>query len=159
MAGLKHRLRPVEPDFVESAPMRLSFSAAVTAAPEAVHRALAEDTEGWAQWFAAVSSARPTARGRQVTLAGGLRFEETVLASEAPKRYAYRADAMNRPGVRAILEEWRIEPAARGSLVQWTIAVDPAPAAALFLRLITPMLRAAFRRAVHRLDLRLTTRP
>ena len=158
MAGLKHRLRPVELDFVGSAPLRLAFSAAVAASPEAVHRALAEDTEGWSEWFAAVSSARRTPQGRQVTLAGGLRFEETVLASEAPKRYAYRADAMNRPGARAIVEEWRIEPAARGSLVQWTVAVDPARPAALLLRLATPVMRAAFRRAVHRLDLRLATR-
>jgi hypothetical protein len=158
MSALKHRLRPVELDFVESAPLRLAFSVAVTASPEAVHRALAEDTEDWARWFAAVSSARPTLGGREVVLGGVLRFEETVLACEAPKRYAYRADATNRPGVRAIAEEWRIEPAVRGSLVQWTVAVDPAAPAALLLRLAAPLMRAAFRRALHRLDLRLATR-
>jgi uncharacterized protein YndB with AHSA1/START domain len=158
MARLKHRLRPVGPDFLDSAPLRLAFTAAIAASPEAVYRALAEDTEGWTEWFAAVSHAGAVPEGRRIGLAGGLRFEETVLVSERPRRYAYRADATNRPGLRAMAEEWRVEPAAGGSLVQWTIAVDPAPAAALFLRVLAPALRTAFRRAMQRLDLRLATR-
>ncbi|SEO52411.1 Polyketide cyclase / dehydrase and lipid transport [Actinacidiphila rubida] len=157
MARPHRRLRPVGLEFLDAAPLRMAFSTAITASPGAVHRALAEDTENWPRWFGAVRRARPTADGRFIALAGGLRFEETVLAVEAPERYAYRADTVNRPGVRAIAEEWRVAPAGGGSLVQWTIAVEPAPAAAPFLRLSAPLLRAAFRRAMRRLDLRLAT--
>ena len=158
MARLKHRLRPVGLDFLDTAPLRLAFTAAIAAAPEAVHRALAEDTEGWTEWFAAVTHAGPTEDGRTIGLTGGLRFEETVLLSESPRRYVYRTDATNRPGLRAMAEEWRVERAAGGSLVQWTIAVDPAAATALVLRLSAPALRSSFRRAMQRLDLRLATR-
>ncbi|WP_328911862.1 MULTISPECIES: SRPBCC family protein [unclassified Streptomyces] len=154
MARLNRRLRPVELDFLDAAPVRLVFSAAIAAPPRAAYHALAEDTAGWSEWFGAVRSARPTENGRHVVLSGGLRFDETVLAAESPRRYAYRGDATNRPGVRAVLEEWRVEPLARGSLVQWTIAVEPAAPAAVFLRAFTPVLRASFRRAMHRLDLR-----
>lgn len=154
MARLKYRLRAVGQDFLDTAPVRLVFSAAVAAPPETVYRALAEDTPGWSQWFAAVKYARPTEAGRHVVLSGGLRFEETVLVAEEPGRYVYRADATNRPGVRAIVEEWRVEPASGCSLVQWTIAVDPAPATAGFLRLFAPVLRSAFRNAMQKLDRR-----
>lgn len=154
MARLKHRLRPVGLDFLDTAPVRLVFSVAVSADAGTVYRALAEDTRGWSEWFAAVKHARPTEGGRHVVLSGGTRFEETVLVTEEPRRYVYRADATNRPGVRAILEEWRVESLAGGSLVQWTIAVDAAPATAALLRMATPALQTSFRKAMQRLDLR-----
>lgn len=155
MASLTHQLRAVELDFLGTAPVRLVFSAAVAATPAAVYHALAEDTEGWAQWFGAVKSAQPTAAGRHIVLAGGLHFEETVLAADSPGRYAYRADAVNRPGARAILEEWRVEAAATGSRVRWTIAVDPTPLTGVLLRLLKPALGASFRGALRKLDRRL----
>lgn len=147
-------LRPVELDFLDRAPVRLAFSAAVAAAPEAVYQALAVDTEGWSAWFGAVSSARPTASGRVVVLAGVLRFEETVLAADRPGRYAYRADTVNAPGLRALLEEWRVAPVSRGSLIQWTVAADGSAPLRRLLRASAPGLRRAFRGAVHKLDLR-----
>jgi uncharacterized protein YndB with AHSA1/START domain len=156
MARLTHQLRAVGPDFLGAAPVRLSFSAAVAASPEGVYRALAEDTEGWPEWFGAVKSARPTEAGRYVVLSGGVHFDETVLVADAPERYVYRADAMNRPGARAILEEWRVEPVpAGGSLVRWTIAVDPVRGTTVFLRLFAPALGVAFRGALRKLDRRL----
>lgn len=148
-------LRRVETDFLDTAPVRLVFSLAVTASPEAVHRALAVDTAAWPAWFSAVKSARPTEAGRDVALVGGVRFEETVLVDEPPKRYVYRADTCSVPGPRALVEEWRVEPAGQGSLVQWTFAMDgPAPLR-LLTRALRPGLRRAFRGAVLSLDRRL----
>jgi hypothetical protein len=148
-------LRRVEPDFLDTAPVRLVFTLAVTASPKAVHHALAVDTEAWPAWFRAVRSARPTPAGRDVALAGGVRFEETVLANEAPSRYVYRADTCNVPGPRALVEEWRVESTGAGSLVQWTFAMDgPAPLR-LAMRALRPGLGRAFRQAVLALDVRL----
>lgn len=50
---MARRLRPVELDFTASAPLRLVFTAEVTAPPEAVYAALADDVAGWSRWFTA----------------------------------------------------------------------------------------------------------
>ncbi|MBT2488341.1 SRPBCC family protein [Streptomyces sp. ISL-96] len=154
---MARRLRPVELDFVETAPTRLVFAAEVSAPPEAVYRALAEDLSGWPAWFGAVTMCRPTAggAGREVRLKGGTRFLETILAAEPGERYAYRVDVTNAPGMRALLEEWRLTPAGAGTRVRWTFAAaGPAPLR-LALRLGRPGLARAFRGAVRSLDRRL----
>ncbi|MBT2508487.1 SRPBCC family protein [Streptomyces sp. ISL-98] len=164
---MARRLRPVELDFVETAPLRLVFTAEVSAPPEAVYRALAEDVDAWPSWFAAVTLARPTAggAGREVRLKGGTRFQETILAAEPGERYAYRVDETNAPGLRALLEEWRIAPVGTGAgpgtgtgtRVQWTFAADgPAPLR-LALRVGRAGLGRAFRDAVRSLDRRLAS--
>lgn len=167
---MARRLRPVELDFVET-PLRLVFAAEVSAPPEAVYRALAEDVDAWPSWFGAVTLARPTAggAGREVRLKGGTRFQETILAAEPGVRYAYRVDETNAPGLHALLEEWRIAPAGTGggpgagpgtgtgTSVQWTFAADgPAPLR-LALRVGRAGLGRAFRDAVRNLDRRLAS--
>ncbi|MFF3342694.1 SRPBCC family protein [Streptomyces flavidovirens] len=164
---MARRLRPVELDFVGTAPTRLVFTAGLSAPPEAVYRALAEDVTGWPRWFGAVTMCRPTAggAGREVRLKGGVRFQETILASESGERYAYRVDVTNAPAIRALLEEWRLTPAGpagpagTGTRVRWTFAAaGPAPLR-LALRLGRPGLGRAFRDAVRALDRRLASTP
>lgn len=155
---MTRQLRPVELDFVETAPVRLVFAAALEAPPEAVYRALAEDVSGWPEWFDAVSGVTPTrgGAGRDVTLRVGVSFEETVLASDPDTRYAYRVDRTNAPAVTAFAEEWRILPGPTGgSRVRWTFAVDGPPAARALVRLTKPGLRFSFRGAMRALDRRL----
>ncbi|WP_206307336.1 SRPBCC family protein [Streptomyces sp. ICN441] len=154
---MTHRLRPVEPSFAESAPVRLVFTAEVRADPAAVYRALAEDVEGWPGWFPAVTSARPTrdGRGREVRLRGGTRFQETIVSTEPGERYAYRIDETNAPGIRAMLEEWRLSPAGGGTRVRWTMAIDGAAPLRLLMGLAKPAMGRAFHDAVRRLDRRL----
>ncbi|MEV8531686.1 SRPBCC family protein [Streptomyces sp. NPDC051211] len=147
-------LRPVGLDFAESAPVRLVFTAAAVAAPEAVYRALAEDVAGWPRWFRAVSLARPThgGAGREVRLRGGVRFQETIMAADPEQRYAYRVDETNAPGVQALLEEWRLTPAGSGTRIRWTFAAaGPAPFR-LALTAARPGLGHSFRTAVRTLD-------
>ncbi|MFB0632051.1 SRPBCC family protein [Streptomyces sp. AB3(2024)] len=112
---MTRRLRPVGLGFTEDAPTRLVFTARASAAPDAVYRALAEEVTGWPSWFRAVTLARPTGGGggREVRLMGGVRFQETVMAADPGRRYAYRVDETNVPGVRALLEEWLLTPADR----------------------------------------------
>lgn len=157
---MARRLRPVGLEFAESAPVRLVFAREVSASPEAVYRALADDMTGWPEWFTAVTLCRPTdgadgSKGREVRLKGGTRFWETIMAADPGERYAYRIDESNAPGLRALLEEWRLTPAGTGTRVQWTFAADgPAP-----LRLALKLGRAgmgrSFRDAVTALDRRL----
>lgn len=155
---MARRLRPVELDFVESAPLRLVFSAEMSASPQAVYEALAEDVAGWTSWFTAVISATPThgGAGREIRLKGGVLFRETILATDPGVRYAYRVDETNAPGLRALLEEWRITATAHGARVRWTFAADaPAPMVAV-LKLGRAGLATSFRGAVRNLDRRLT---
>ncbi|MFI1165528.1 SRPBCC family protein [Streptomyces sp. NPDC020801] len=152
---MARRMRPVGIDFVETAPVRLVFAREVAAPPQRVFHALAEDVPGWAQWFSAVTSARPTDRGREVRLRGGTRFEETVLVAKDPEVYAYRVDATNAPGLRALAEEWRLTPAGTGTRVQWTFAVDGTAPVRLVLAMARAGLGRAFRDAVTALDRRL----
>ncbi|UUU43466.1 SRPBCC family protein [Streptomyces sp. NBC_00162] len=157
---MARRLRPVGLDFIEDAPVRLTFAAELASPPEAVYQALAEEVEGWPRWFRAVTLARPThgGAGREVRLVGGVRFQETIMAADPEKRYAYRVDETNTPGVRALLEEWRLTPAGSGTHVRWTFAADgPAPFR-LALTAARPGLGHSFRTAVRALDARLTIR-
>ncbi|GAB2782033.1 SRPBCC family protein [Streptomyces daliensis] len=155
---MARRLRPVELDFSDTAPVRLSFTAQLTAGPEAVYVALAEDVENWPRWFTAVTSATPTGggRGRDMRLKGGGFFSETIMAAHAPQRYAYRMDTTNAPGMRAMLEDWRLTPTASGGTgVRWTMAADGTAALRLAMRLARPAVGRAFRDAMRNLDHRL----
>ncbi|MEU1619823.1 SRPBCC family protein [Streptomyces sp. NPDC005722] len=153
-----HPTRQVDLGFLASAPLRLVFAADASAPPEAVHAALAEDTEGWTAWFDAVTAAVPTTGGRTIGLRAGVRFEETVLADEPPRRFAYRADATNVPGLRALLEEWALSPTPDGGThVRWTFAADGPPALRTFLLMSRPGLGLSFRAAVRSLDRRLAS--
>ncbi|MBD0417773.1 SRPBCC family protein [Streptomyces sp. NPDC052309] len=155
---MAHRLRPVGLDFVESAPVRLVFAREISAAPEPVFRALAEDVPGWTAWFSAVTSARSTGEGagREIRLRGGTRFEETILVARRPEVYAYRVDATNAPGARALAEEWRLTPAGTGTHVRWTFAADGTAPFRFVLNRARPGLGRAFRGAVTALDRRLS---
>ncbi|MGV4986532.1 SRPBCC family protein [Streptomyces sp. NRAIS4] len=151
---MARRLRPVDIGFVGAAPVRLVFAREVSASPGQVFHALAEDLPGWAQWFPAVALARATdgGAGREIRLRGGTRLVETVLVAKEPEVYAYRVDATNAPGARALVEEWRLTPRGTGTRVQWTFAADGTAPFRLVFRLARAGLGRAFRDAVTSLD-------
>ncbi|MFF2847821.1 SRPBCC family protein [Streptomyces sp. NPDC058001] len=156
---MARRLSPVGLDFLSKAPLCLVFAREISASPESVHRALTEDVASLPEWFRAVTFARPTqdGAGREVKLRGGVHFEETILVSKAPEEYAYRVDTTNTPGLRALLEEWRLTPTADGTRVQWTFAADGSAPFRFALRLGRAGLGRAFRDAVSTLDRRLAS--
>ncbi|MFF9348981.1 SRPBCC family protein [Streptomyces sp. NPDC014734] len=151
-------LRPVGIDFVESAPLRLVYAAELSASPEDVYRALADDVPGWPLWFTAVTAARPLEEGtgREVRLRGGTVMRETILAAQPCERYAYRGDEVNAPGLRALAEEWLITPVGAGTRLRWTFAADGSGPFRFALRLGRAGVGRAFRDAARRLDGRLT---
>ncbi|MFJ6463470.1 SRPBCC family protein [Streptomyces sp. NPDC091387] len=154
---MARRLRPVELDFVESAPLRLVFAAEVAAPPDVVYRALADDVEGWPGWFTQVTAARPVdaGAGREVRLRGGIAFRETVVAAEPGRRYAYRVDDSNAPGLQALAEEWLLTPAGTGTRVQWTFAADGSALFRFTMRRGRSAVGRSFRDAVRNLGRRL----
>ncbi|MFJ2767022.1 SRPBCC family protein [Streptomyces sp. NPDC087300] len=154
---MARQLSPAGLEFIESAPLRLVFAREVSAPPEAVYRALADEVTDWPRWFTAVTLCNPTdgGKGREVHLKGGTRFKESILAAESPERYAYRVDESNAPGLRTLVEEWRLTPAGPGTRVQWTFAADGTAVLRGTLKLGRAGLGRAFRDAVTALDRRL----
>ncbi|MFE7902464.1 SRPBCC family protein [Streptomyces sp. NPDC057424] len=153
---MARRLRPVGLDFVGTAPVRHVFVREISAPAEAVYGAL-EDVPGWAEWFPRVRAARPAdaGAGRDITLTGGIRFRESIIAAEAPGVYAYRVDGTNLPGVRAIAEEWRLARAGSGTRVRWTFATDGTAAYRLAMKVARGGQARAFRDAMTSLERRL----
>ncbi|MEU9850341.1 SRPBCC family protein [Streptomyces sp. NPDC047985] len=154
---MSRRLRSVGIDFVDSAPVRLVFAAGMSAPPERVYRALADEVADWPHWFTSVTAARPTGAGtgREVRLKGGAVLRETILAADPGERYAYRVDEAGAPGVRALVEEWLLTPDGAGTRVRWTFAADGPGPFRFVLRLGRSGLGRAFRDAVRTLDGRL----
>lgn len=153
---MAHRLRPVGLDFVGIAPVRHVCVREISAPVEAVFRALA-DVPGWADWFPQVTAARAIdgGKGRDIRLMGGARFREAVIAAREPEVYAYRVDVTNVPGVRAIVEEWRLAPAGTGTRMRWTFATDGTAAYRLAMKPVRAAQAKAFRDAVTALERRL----
>jgi uncharacterized protein YndB with AHSA1/START domain len=142
-------------DFVRIAPVRHVFAREISAPVETVYRALT-DVPGWVDWFPQVTAARALddGKGRDIRLGGGVRFRESVIAAEEPEVYAYRVDVTNVPGVRAIVEEWRLSQAGTGTRVRWTFATDGTAAYRLAMKPVRAAQARAFRDAVTALDRR-----
>ncbi|MEZ0094690.1 SRPBCC family protein [Streptacidiphilus sp. EB129] len=155
-------LRPVTPDFLEHAPVRLVSTARLRAEPEAVFQELTEDASTWPQWFREIRSARYTGppphgvgAGRAVALRGGVRLVESVLVCDPPRRFVYRVEQVNVPSVRAWAEEWLLSPAPDGgTALRFTIAVETPLSVGLLLTAIRPGVSRSVRIAARRLDAR-----
>jgi Polyketide cyclase / dehydrase and lipid transport len=155
-------LRAENLDFLDTAPVRLSYSTTMKAPAKAVFEALADDAAGWTSWFGAVKvneygGETPYGVGtpRRVLLHGGVSFHETVIAWDSPTRYAYRIDRTTAPGLRGFVEEWSLLETPDGTRVTWTMGVDATLPVRVGLRAGSAGMGIAFRRAVAVLDRRL----
>ncbi|WP_340556266.1 SRPBCC family protein [Streptomyces sp. GSL17-111] len=155
---MRRHLVDVPVEFVHLAPLRLTCRTRVAATPSEVYRALAEGTAGGRPGL------RPTANGPRASGAsaverarhgGGLVVSGTVLAARPGEHYAYRADEVRVPGVRALVADWRLTPGPTGGTrVVRTLALDVAPVLRALAPLARPWLGGMFRRSMRRLDTR-----
>jgi hypothetical protein len=127
-----HRLEPVGLDFLTTAPVRFDYTAPLPAPADAVFAAISADPSTWT-WFPGLTNARyesaaPHGVGtiRSVVM-NGVAYRETLLAFDAPTRWAYRVDESADATFRALAEDWVIRSAADGATLTWTFAVDPQP--------------------------------
>ena len=155
---MKHQLRPEPVEFLRTAPHRRSWSADLTASPEAVFAALSDEPSTWRTWFPNLkdghwlADAPDGTRRREVRLALGVRFAETIVRHEAPNRFAYRLDETSVPMCHALIEEWEITPTTTGCRVTWTFAADAKLVLRLTLRLTPFFLGMTFKKACRNLD-------
>ncbi|MGH2728118.1 MAG: SRPBCC family protein [Actinomycetota bacterium] len=148
------RLRSESLGFLETAPKRWTFETLVHAPHETVFDAIAADPSTWA-WFPGFTSGRYEGPGphgvgsiRVVKVGPGV-YRETIMVWDRPVRWVYRVDETTVPLAKALMEEWRVEPAGNSTaVVRWTFAIDPR----LIFRAIGPaapaVLRRTFRKAM-----------
>jgi hypothetical protein len=154
-----YAMRPVDLDFLNTAPLRLTFANTLRATPDAVFAAIADDVAALPRWYGAVAAAEYGGPGpfgvgskRRVKLVGGVSFHEQILAWDKPGRYAYRIERTTVPGIRAMAEEWSVVETPAGTRVAWTLAVDAALPTAAAIRASAPGIVLATRRAMAKLD-------
>jgi hypothetical protein len=132
MTNPVHRLRPVGLDFLDTAAVRFDFAAELPAPSAAVFAAISADPSTWT-WFPGLADGRYESRPphgvgtTRAVVMEGITYRETVLAWDAPTRWAYRVDESSEPTFDALAEDWTVAPHANGSVLHWTFAVDPQP--------------------------------
>ena len=149
---MRFRLSPEDVSFVERAPVVVRAEVTAPAAPEAVWPAFA-DAPAWVEWFTGMDDARwtsapPYATGstRSVRVMG-LEADETILAFDPGKRFAFRVDAANLPVLTALVEEVTLEPAGAGRtrvVYRQALALRP------WLRWLAPLLRRQMQAGLQR---------
>ena len=152
-------MRPVELDFLASAPRRWVLDARLRAPRSAVWEAFV-DPSTWPRWFPGVTEASypdgpaagPGVGTRRVSTVSGQRYEETMLAWDEGARFAYRIDRATSPLARAQLECTDFEDDGAGTRLRWTLAAEPR----LLMRVASPFLPGTlhrlFQRATQNLD-------
>lgn len=146
-----YTLEPADSSVFSEAPVRWEFSTHFAAPPARVWESLSSD-ESVAAWGRGVetvrwTSPRPFGVGttREVTLAlKAATVREEFFSWDAGRGYSFCARESNRPGLRRFAEDYQISPAGTGTLFVWRVAIEPVPAAAVAMRLLAPVVRAAF---------------
>lgn len=144
--------RAVGLDFLEVASQRFVNEVVLAAPPERVFELLA-DPEEWPRWFTDIlhiewlTSAPHGVGSRRRVALKTLLVEESFLAWEPGKRFAFRFDVIDRPLVRAAIEDYVLAPSGDGATrLTWTLAFEPS----LPARLLLPIVRFVFGRMLRK---------
>ncbi len=152
-------LKPVGLDFLESAPRITVVECDVDLPRQVVWQAVV-DSSTWPEWWPGVRSASyvgdpPYGVGtRRIADVGGWRMEETLLAWDEGRRWAYRIDRSTAPLAKAQLESTELVDHGAGTRVRWTLATHPG----LLLRITGPFFRRTVQRMLERAMHNLETR-
>jgi hypothetical protein len=157
MTEAVHALRPVELEFARSAPHRFEYREPIAAPLDAVFAAICAHPSTWT-WFAGVEEGTYEGDGpagvgtRRSVRVGGVKYRETILAWDAPRRWAYRVDETSAPLFAALLEDWVMEPADGGTILAWTFAFEPLAETAEMLVGAHDLIGSTFHDAARALD-------
>jgi uncharacterized protein YndB with AHSA1/START domain len=148
---MPYRLRSEDVSFVERAAVVVRAEISVPASPETVWPALA-DASAWPSWFSGMKDAHYTSpqpygvgstrRVRVMSLVA----DETILAFEVGRRFAFRVDSTNLPLFAALVEVVTLEAVGEATRVVYRQALEPKP----WLRLGMPLVRGQMERGLRR---------
>jgi uncharacterized protein YndB with AHSA1/START domain len=148
---MPYPLRKEDASFVDRAPVVVHAEVSVPASPEAVWPAFAE-ASAWPRWFSGMKDAHYTSAAphgvgstRSVDVQG-LRADETILAFDVGRCFAFRVDSANLPVLRALVEVITLEPVGEATRVVYRQALEPKP----WLWPLVPLLRHQMGRGLRR---------
>lgn len=142
-----HPVRPVDDGFFEQAPLVIRSTVDFAASPAEVWEALGSDRM-WS-WLPVLDqlrwvSPRPLAEGavRTLRVAHLFTIEERFYRWEEPQRATFHVTSSSRPVLRALAEDFLLEPTPAGTRLTWTMALEPRlPFPRLLGRLLSLLLR------------------
>jgi hypothetical protein len=145
--------------FLTSAPIQQVRRGHVALPADRVFELVAERPESWPAWFSLARECHfeggpPHGVGsvRRISLRGGIRARERVLAWDEDRRFAYRVEEINMPGVRAAMEEWTVHAVAEDRTeLRWILAVDCAEPAGLLLQAARTGIDRAFNQGIRKM--------
>jgi hypothetical protein len=153
-------------DFIERAPLQLTFHADLAAPPDRVWGALSDELDTWT-WFPTLTGGR-TLTGRRDEVGatcevhvGGLTAIETILASDPGRRWAYGVTELAIPIASALVEDWVLTPLPAtstrplGTHLTYTFALDPRPVARYLTTFSAASIALIVGKATQNLDRRL----
>ena len=139
--------RPVGLDFLESAPIRIMNEVEIEASPREVFNVLA-DADAWPRFLKDVIRAEwasPEPHGVHSTrklILKGMTAMEKFIVWDPGKRFTFCIVETSAPLVRALCEDYRLEPSDGGKTrLTYVLACEPT----LLLKLMGPMGRQLFR--------------
>jgi len=153
-------LRSEDLAFLDCAPVRQVHVGELDLPADRVFEELTGHPEKWPRWFSVVRDCGyggdpPYGVGtvRRISFRGGVLAREKVLAWDENKRFAYRIDELNVPGVWAFMEDWTLESVSDGSTrMRWVLAADFSKPMELVFRASWAPIQRVFRRGTHRME-------
>lgn len=147
-----HALEPADAEFLASAPHVFRYQKRFAAPPEKVWESLVSD-ESLAAWGPMIkdvtwTSPRPFGVGttRDVTAGIGSVLRERFFRWEDGHRKSFYAYAAAMPVFKRFAEDYLVEPAGSETLFTWTLAIEAKPTFSLPVKVLAPVLKAAFGR-------------
>lgn len=125
-----HPIRRVDDQFLKTAPIVVTATVDLDAPPAAVFEALGSD-EMWS-WMPILDrlrwvTPRPLGEGAVRTLRIGrfVEVEEEFYRWEEGRRATFCVTSASRPALKALAEDFLLEPTSRGTRLTWVMALDP----------------------------------
>jgi uncharacterized protein YndB with AHSA1/START domain len=141
-----HQLIESGDDFLATARFRYVNAVDVPVPPARTWAALTAD-DTLVSWTPAVTglswtSPRPFGVGttREITLLRLITARERYYRWEEGRRKTFTGVQVSVPGLRALAEDYVVEPTPTGSRFTWTLALEPGPALKPILRLANPLI-------------------
>ena len=142
---MTHPVRPVDDSFFETAPLVVKVAVDLKATPADVWEALGSD-EMWS-WMPLLDrlrwlTPRPHATGavRVLRVARLFEIEEHFYRWDQGRRATFHVTSSTRPVLRALAEDFVLDPIPEGTRLTWTMAVEPRLPGGRLLRWLAPLL-------------------
>jgi uncharacterized protein YndB with AHSA1/START domain len=140
-----YALRPIDDSFLDEAKLVIRSTVDLAATPAQVWEALGSD-EMWS-WLPVIDrvewqTPRPHAEGcvRRLRLGRFLTVDEEFYRWDVEKRATFRVTAQNRNVLDGLIEDFLLEPSAKGTKLTWTMALTPQRGKSLPLGFLAPLL-------------------